>query len=211
MVNGKPKGRRPARPQRARRQTAAGAARLGRESWIAGGRAMLIAGGIAAVRIEPLATALAVTTGSFYWHFKDRDALLAAMLDDWEQNNTLGMTAALAAHPDDPLRAFAAMTDVWIDEKVYSPAWDTAVRDWARISTLAEQSVRRVDDRRIGMLHTLFRQLGYAEPEAFVRARVAYFHQIGYYALQIVESRRTRKRLEPIYNRILLGKGGKHK
>jgi hypothetical protein len=35
-----------------------------------------------------------------------------------------------------------------------------------------------------------FSRLG--EPEAFVRARITYFHQVGYYAMRISESRRQR-------------------
>ena len=43
----------------------------------------LAADGIDAVRVEPLAKALAVTKGSFYWHFADRRALIDAMLSHW--------------------------------------------------------------------------------------------------------------------------------
>jgi AcrR family transcriptional regulator len=33
-----------------------------------------------------LAASLGVSKGGFYWHFKDRAALLAEMLDSWEQS-----------------------------------------------------------------------------------------------------------------------------
>jgi hypothetical protein len=38
-----------------------------------------------AVRIEPLARALGVTKGGFYWHFDDRRALLEELLDTGER------------------------------------------------------------------------------------------------------------------------------
>src|SRR4051812_35917526 len=59
--------------------------RTPRSSWIDEGLRALAAGGPHAVRIEPLARALGVTKGGFYWHFDDRRALLEEMLDTWER------------------------------------------------------------------------------------------------------------------------------
>jgi hypothetical protein len=47
--------------------------------------------------------------------------------------------------------------------------------------------------------------LGYDPQEAEIRARITYFHQVGYYALGLKESDRTRRKLAPIYTRVLLG------
>src|SRR4051794_6442265 len=57
-------------------------------AWIDEGLRALAAGGPGAVRIEPLAKALGVTRGGFYWHFRDRGALLEALLDTWERRST---------------------------------------------------------------------------------------------------------------------------
>jgi hypothetical protein len=65
--------------------------------------------------------------------------------------------------------------------------------------------VRRVDGRRIGVLHKIFIDLGFGDPEALVRARVAYFHQVGYYALAITQDRESRLALVPIYVQVLTG------
>ncbi len=62
--------------------------RTPRSTWIDEGLRALAAGGPDAVRIEPLAQALGVTRGGFYWHFDDRNALLYAMLDRWERATT---------------------------------------------------------------------------------------------------------------------------
>ena len=181
--------------------------RLGPEAWIEAGRVALTAGGIARVKVEPLAVALGVTTGSFYWHFKDRSALLSGLLQDWETTNSAELFAAVAAHPSNPDAQFSALADVWIEERDYNSAWDSAVRDWARIDPKAEAVVRRVDERRVDLLHGVFQRLGYEEPEAFVRARITYFHQVGYYALHIVEPRKRRVTLTPVCLRILKGQG----
>src|SRR5215467_199261 len=59
--------------------------RTPRNTWIKEGLRALAAGGPDAVRIEPLAKALGVTRGGFYWHFDDRQALLDELLDAWER------------------------------------------------------------------------------------------------------------------------------
>src|SRR5207244_1242684 len=58
---------------------------LDRADWMRAARRALLVGGPAAVRVEPLAAALGVTKGSFYWHFSDRAELLEALLAEWEQ------------------------------------------------------------------------------------------------------------------------------
>ena len=50
--------------------------RTPRNRWIEEGLRALGDGGPEAVRIESLAQALGVSKGGFYWHFKDRQALL---------------------------------------------------------------------------------------------------------------------------------------
>jgi len=53
------------------------------EKWIKAGFAELARSGVEGVRVEVLAKNLGVTKGGFYRRFKDRAALLDAMLQDW--------------------------------------------------------------------------------------------------------------------------------
>jgi hypothetical protein len=101
---------------------------------------------------------------------------------------------------------FMAIVDIWINESQYNPAWDAAVRDWARLSASVANTVRRVDDERIAVLAQVFKDMGYPADESFVRARVTYFHQVGYYALGVRETREERLKLLPLYTRILTGR-----
>src|SRR5260370_18681283 len=61
--------------------------RTPRGRWVEEGLRGLGDGGLDAVRIEPLAEAIGVTKGGFYWHFADRGALLDEVLDAWERAN----------------------------------------------------------------------------------------------------------------------------
>jgi len=186
-----------------RRQS--GAASLGRMQWLDAARSALIEGGIERVKVDVLAKTLGVTGGSFYWHFRDRPELLAALLEHWRSANSAPWFDAVACAGDDPLAQFEAIVAMWIDEIDFSPAYDSAVRDWARTSPEAEAAVREVDARRIELLAGIFRGFGYERRRAHVRARVTYFHQVGYYALRIIETRAQRRRLKPLYYESLLG------
>ncbi|GAF68822.1 unnamed protein product, partial [marine sediment metagenome] len=168
-------------------------------------RAALIEGGVERVKVDALAKKLGVTGGSFYWHFRDRAELLGALVEHWREANTSPWFAAVARAADDPLAQFEAVVEMWIDEIAFSPAYDSAVRDWARISPEVEAAVREVDARRIELLAGIFRGFGYAKPQAFVRARITYFHQVGYYAMRIIETPAQRRRLKPLYYEGLLG------
>src|SRR4051794_13061971 len=59
--------------------------RTPRSAWIDAGLRAFAAGGVNAVRVEPLARELGVSKGGFYWYFEDRRTLLDELLDRWEQ------------------------------------------------------------------------------------------------------------------------------
>ena len=48
--------------------------KLSRDDWLASSMDALLLEGVEGIHIEPLAKRLGVTKGSFYWHFKDRQA-----------------------------------------------------------------------------------------------------------------------------------------
>jgi AcrR family transcriptional regulator len=179
---------------------------LGAADWLRAARDELIKRGVMSVKVDRLARKLHVTRGSFYWHFKSRDDLLKQLLNHWITNNTEPFKRVLTNHPDAGGK-FQGIIDLWLAEDEYDPRFDTAVRDWARVSPQIARSVRRADDERIAVLTEIFRELGYADPEATVRARITYFHQVGYYALGIVEETETRRKLRPFYTKALMGQG----
>src|ERR1051325_671237 len=73
-------------------------ARLDAEAWVTSAFDALAEGGVDAVRVEPLAKALGITKGSFYWHFADRRALLDAMLSTWADGRIAAIRVQTSAH-----------------------------------------------------------------------------------------------------------------
>jgi hypothetical protein len=89
--------------------------------------------------------------------------------------------------------------ECWLDESLFNPRLDFAVRAWSRQSADVHRVVNEEDDARVEAIRTMFSRHGYEATEAFVRARVLYFTQIGYYSLEIVEPVSNRLFLTPTY------------
>jgi len=178
---------------------------LRREDWIGAARDALVGTGIDGVKVDRLAREMKVTRGSFYWHFEDFSDLCDALLHDWESGNQ----AEIADIRIRWSRSGPNLVDVfaiWVDEQSDFLAFDTAIRVWGRKSPAVHAATRRIDDAWIALLKEIFVVEGYSDLDSFVRARVTYFTQIGYYALAIDEDREERLALAPAYYRALVGK-----
>lgn len=175
------------------------ALRLKHEDWVAGARDLLIESGVGQVRVEPLAARLGVTTGSFYWHFSGRDDLLEALIEDWMENNTQSFVRVTENEESGAEEMFTAFVDVWVQQRDFSPAYDSAMREWARTAPDVASVVRKVDRKRIGLLRSIFLKLGYDGDRAEVRSRIMYYHQVGHYALNLMDSPDMRLRYRPFY------------
>ena len=129
--------------------------RTPRERWTEAGLAALAAGGPDAVRVELLAKALGVTKGSFYWHFRDRQALLDAMLDTWEETFVdQAIEAADRGGGDGRTRLRRLFRAAGEREEILD--LELSVRDWARREQAVAERVTRVDNRRLAYLRPLF-------------------------------------------------------
>ncbi|MDH3713412.1 MAG: TetR/AcrR family transcriptional regulator [Gammaproteobacteria bacterium] len=155
--------------------------------WINAALNLLISQGVHAVRITLLAESLGVSRGSFYWHFRGRDALLDVLIDYWRDKNTAAVVAAMneaRVLADGILNLFA----VWIHFELFDPKLDSAMRDWGRQSRKVRRAVEAADEERLSAIAALFERNGFSRKLATVRARVLYFTQVGYYAMSIEET-----------------------
>ncbi|MEM9844176.1 MAG: TetR/AcrR family transcriptional regulator [Pseudomonadota bacterium] len=168
--------------------------RLNRDDWIAAALTLLVESGIDAVQITVLARNLGVTRGSFYWHFDSRDALLNALIAHWKSLNTNVMvdTVAGAESLDDGI---LALFSVWLDHKRFDPRIDQAIRNWSRHDAGLREVVQEEDTARVRAISTFFARFGYDATEAFIRARVIYFTQMSYYALDIAHEETMEQRM----------------
>ena len=153
--------------------------RLDANAWADAALAELAAHGIDRVRVEVLATRLGVTKGSFYWHFKDRDALLAAMLERWRRRATLSLIERLdraGAPPVERLRELLRLP-LRGDRAALAAEIELAIRLWGRGDPRAREALAEVDELRLRYIEQLLAQAGVSAKEARARAILAYSYQ----------------------------------
>jgi len=155
--------------------------------WVKAAGRRLASGGIAAVAVETLARDLAMTKGSFYWHFRDRAALLKALLADWEASSTAPLLRRLEAAGEGARARLGRLAATVASEG--AGALDPAIRAWARHDPAAAETVGRVDRARLAFIAGEFRALGFAPADAWTRARLFYLHLLGEHALAFEEQR----------------------
>lgn len=156
-------------------------ARLSADDWIEAAATQFAQGGADAVRVEPLAKNLGVSKGSFYWHFTDRAALLAAVVDAWEQRGTLEIIDAVEQATEDPAERLWALFERAFGTPPAIDGFETAIRTWASRDEHTRKVTKRVDRRRLAFVTDLLVQAGIPKPEAKRRADLLYCTLIGEY------------------------------
>ena len=135
-------------------------------------------GGPDAVRIEKLAQALGVTKGGFYWHFEDRPALLEEMLDAWERLVVDEVIDRVESEDGDArakLRRLFALASSSRDLMKI----ELTVRDWARRDKAVAKRLRRIDNRRMEYMRSLFGDFCPDEDDVEVRCFLTFSLFIG--------------------------------
>jgi AcrR family transcriptional regulator len=159
----------------------AGRSPLTRESWIDAATEVLVDQGIDHVRVDTLAGQLQVTRGSFYWHFRDREDLLRAVLERWRELATEQLTARLEQAHADPREQLRDVISLPFRGRSATRAAriELAIRAWARRDVTARHAVDEADASRMGYIAQLFSALGYSVTEARSRAFVLYAYVVG--------------------------------
>lgn len=169
--------------------------RQSKKSWLDAALQALASGGVDKVRVESLAKNLGVTKGSFYWHFKDRQELLDALIEYWndEMTRTVVENAKLF-HGDPVQRIFYTLTDIVSNERT---KYDPVVRAWGNHDERAKKFVEKVDRLRLKFLIGLFKDAGFNPEESEIRARLMYYYVLGEAFITKKESKAVRlKRIE---------------
>jgi len=156
------------------------AAPLSREAWVKAATHLIAQEGVQAVAVEPLALALGVTKGSFYWHFQNRDELIHAALEAWEQDQSADVVTRYGGIEDPRRRLrvllFAAFEDV--ENGRFFAALAVSSED-----PRVQPYLRRASERRLAFGVAAFQALGLTEAEARERALLAYAAYAGYFQL----------------------------
>jgi AcrR family transcriptional regulator len=151
--------------------------------WLRAAARRLAQGGVGALAIESLARDLDVTKGSFYWHFRDRAALLSALLASWEARATAPLLDRLRDVAGGPAARLAGLAATVATEG--GGSLDPAMRGWALHDAAAAAVVARVDVARMAFIAREFQALGFDPDSARTRARLLYLYLLGEHALAL--------------------------
>ncbi|GAA0587931.1 TetR/AcrR family transcriptional regulator [Halomonas salifodinae] len=163
-----------------------------RDDWLDAAYHTLVQSGVESVKILPLAKSLQTSRTSFYWCFKDRDALLEALIERWKAKNTQGLVSQTERYADTIVEAMLNVFDCWLDETLFDSEFEFAVRNWAMQSPKVALEVASADQVRLDALTQMFVRFDYSPHNANVRARTIYLTQIGYISMRTQETKEER-------------------
>lgn len=172
---------------RTSKTTSAATDRLGPHDWTRAALSAIADKGTANVSVERLARELGATKGSFYWHFKDRPALIAAALERWEADYTDRIIEQLAGISD-PRERFRMLLEASFEDHpgVLIDANLLAAADEPVVGAALE----RVARKRLAFVDKIFAEL--QAPGGSDRAVLAFSAYVG-----LAQLRRTAPALMP--------------
>jgi AcrR family transcriptional regulator len=151
--------------------------RLSREDWLQETFKVLQNRGVDGVKIVVIAERLGVTSGSFYWHFKNLQDLLGCLLEHWERELTdavIDLARDFSGPPRD--RILHLMLQV-IDQD--AAAYDPAISVWAKNDPSAKKVFGRTLRKRFDFARWMFKQSGFSDKQAGIRGRLMVAYLMG--------------------------------
>lgn len=141
-----------------------------REVWLTAALEVLRERGVDGIKIVPLANRLNLTSGSFYWHFKNLNDLLEAVLYHWEHHLTDHIVEEAEAFDGSPQDRILTLMLQVIREDAAIP--DHAISVWSKRDTAVRLIYRRTVQKRFEFAKWMFEQVGFTSDEAQTRGRL---------------------------------------
>lgn len=136
---------------------------------------------------------MGVSTGSFYWHFKDRADFVKQLVDYWAESSTEQIAKRLeSTHGSAKSRLLKLMQAIDEDDL---GRYDIPIRAWAAQEPAIARVVKKVDRLRMSIVRQLFVDMGFVGQELEMRSiTFATFHSLEQ-GLFERPSKRERKKL----------------
>jgi AcrR family transcriptional regulator len=143
--------------------------------WLEAGMQALARDGFHALKAEPLAKALGVSRGSFYWHFADVTMFHQALIQHWRQLATEAIIAEVEHIECGPERLRTLLRRALSAEATF----EIRMRSWAAVDASAAVAVAHVDRARQTFISRLLVEGGVAPDIAGIRAAILYWAYLG--------------------------------
>lgn len=149
--------------------------RLTKSDWIKHGLRTLTKSGPGALKVGPMAAGLAVSRGSFYWHFRDIADFKAQVLQSWREWSTDQIIEMIEAEKVEPER-LKRLLRLGMSIR---PKRERAIRSWAAEDKDVATAVASVDARRVAYIAKLLIAAGVDGAKAQSRATFLYWAYLG--------------------------------
>lgn len=164
---------------------------VSRDEWLAAALEMLAEEGVDAVTVEALAKRLGIAKSGFYWHFRNRQELLEAVLDYWMHE----LTEVISDNPEiialSPIERLERISEMIIDYDL--AGYDLPVRQWALSDPLAARGVRKVNRVRLDFLRQTFAELGFEGDDLEMRTMLfVCYHSMEQWVFRGISRKRRR-------------------
>ena len=152
--------------------------RLNVDDWTERALALLMDEGVGAIKISRLCADLGVTKGSFYWHFADLEALMAAITERWTRETREALSALQELHHLPPLERIRAMGLRLVDQRSYKV--ERALREWAHSEPRVSAVIVEADQFVFELVQAALVELGLSPSGARLRAGLLVYAGIGF-------------------------------
>jgi AcrR family transcriptional regulator len=159
-----------------------------REDWLNVAKDILVSDGVGEVKVLSISERLEVSRSSFYWYFKSRKDLLNALLILWEEQNTRTILEHCEMPASTITGALCNFFRCFVNPDLFDQGLDFAVREWSRREGSVRTRIDKADKTRVSSITNMYLRFGFEQIDADARARIVYFMQLGYHALDQTES-----------------------
>jgi AcrR family transcriptional regulator len=144
--------------------------KLSRQDWLENALVTFSKKGQAGLSLQNLSAALGVSRGSFYWHFKNRDDFIHALLQHWYEEYSVVVPVAIERDGGTAEERLARFMRLVHEKKLRR--YDLVLRSFAIHDSQFARWVRKADRFRLKFVGSLFVEMGFTENEILIRARI---------------------------------------
>ena len=143
--------------------------RYDRAAWLGEALEVLSEQGSAKLTVRNISERLGVTTGSFYWHFKNRREFVTALLEYWQLVFTDAVANQIGSSSNDPHEQLYKLMEIITEQEINR--YNIAVRAWAAMDEEIANIVKVVDRTQMDFVGHLFSRMGFKGAELDMRTR----------------------------------------
>ena len=143
--------------------------RLSRQDWLENALVTFSKKGQAGLSLQNLSAALGVSRGSFYWHFKNRNDFIHALLEYWYEEYSAVVPAAIERDSGTAEERLARLMRLVHEQNL--TRYDLILRSFAIHDPQFARWVKKADRFRLDFVESLFAEMGFIENEIRIRAR----------------------------------------